>query len=317
MIDVLEADFNARIAEAGSALLEHCLLAKYVNFSGSVPGTARDKKIVRALFADGCKSSVAEFGEIWPRETKGLKKDREMKKSEAKIDIEGNNYGDYMMDEIDEELAQSASEPSSPPSENLSGHGAAIPDTAEPLGGMDSIKLRVRLMALLINLSIHRPEIFTEPEVLYDIYSDHIRTLPIQTFLIILSPVNLQHFPAPAQSSFVQFILRALIGTSPLMPPSDDIPEETFANSYLPSSANNRSTGDNAKVSLCIETLLRWVSNHGELLWTPGLNDAAEVGIKARFVYSKKSKNSRLAGDKMWLAASAERIRSILLFMNP
>lgn len=319
MIELLEVDWETREREEGDESKEKSLIMKYINSEMSTSG--RQRKILRAIFADGRTKSVAEFGEIWQKETKELKKDTDVKKAEKKIDIEADNYGDYMDDEDDEELEDSPDESSSPeePASQLQG---SIPNVADDLGGIDSINLRLRLLSLLSKVSAVLPNDFTDLNTLYDNFLDHIRTLAIPPFFLIISPTTLRVFAPAAASSLSQYILRSLIAASAPLPLNDTLSQDVLERSYLPYPANTSSIADNTRVSFCVETLLRLLDYHVGLAWTPSLQEAAEAGIKARAAKAKKKQNKRGtdgdgACDGTWLAASAERIRGVVGMARP
>lgn len=315
MIEVLQADWDARVLEHGEDSLGKSLIVKYIKSGVSAAG--RDRRIVRSIFADARAKATAEFGEIWPKETKELKKDGDIKKAEAKIDIDADNYGDYMDDEKDEDLEESGSDTSSSQRDGITGSTASISNVADDLGGMESINLRIKLLSLLLKVSACIPNEFTDLTNLYNNYLEHIRSLPIPTFFLIISPASLRHFTPAAASSLTQFVLRSLIAASAPLPPGDDITQQSLEVSYLPFAANTASIVDNTRVSLCVETLLRLVSIHTKFRWSPHLHEAAEAGIKARVTKVKKKQTKRGTDgdgicDGMWLAASAERIRMVV-----
>lgn len=301
-------------------------MMRYIHSGTTTAGGQR--RILRAIFADGGTKAVAEFNEIWKNETKELKKDVEIKKADKKIDIEANDYGDYMDDEDDEDL-EDAPDEASPPPEQTPQPQDSIPNVADDLGGMDSINLRLRLLSLLSKVSAVLPHDFTDPTTLYDDFLEHFRSLPLPAFFLTVSPPTLRVFTPAAASSLVQYILRSLIAASAPLPPNDDISQDVLERSYLPYPANNVSSlPDNTRVSLCVETLLRLLDFHVGLAWTPGLQEAAEKGVKARSAKAKKTKKQTKTKrgpttsedgccDGMWLAASAERIMGVVGMAKP
>lgn len=319
MLDVLEADWDVRESGEGDGSREKSLIMKYINPGVTTAG--KQRKILRAIFADGRTKSVAEFSEVWQNETKELKKDADVKKVEKKIDIEADSYGDYMQDEDDEDLEDSSEDrPSSP--EPISESRDSIPNVADDLGGMDSVNLRLRLLSLLSKVSAVLPTDFTDLNTLYDNFLEHIRSLPIAAFFLIISPTSLRVFTPAAASSLSQYILRSLIAASAPLPLNDNISQDILERSYLPYPANTSSIVDNTRVSLCVETLLRLLDNHVGLIWTPSLQEAAEAGIRARTAKAKKKQTKRrneVDGncDGTWLAASAERIMGVVGMAKP
>lgn len=320
MLEVLEADWEAREHGEGDEAREKSLIMIYISSGSTTAG--RQRKILRAVFADGGTKSVIEFDEIWQNETKELRKDSDVKKAEKKIDIEADNYGDYMEDEDYEDLEDSSDDLPSP-LDQTSQSRDSIPNVADDLGGMDSINLRLRLLSLLSKVSAILPDDFTDLNTLYDNFLEHIRSLPIPVFFLIMSPTTLRAFTPAAASSLTQYILRSLIAASAPLPLNDNMSQDILETSYLPYAANTSSLADNTKVSLCVETLLRLLDHHVGLAWTPGLQDAAEAGIKARTAKAKKKKQTKRGSngdggcDGTWLAASAERIIDVVGMAKP
>ena len=321
MIDVLEADWEARELTRGNDTYTRSLILKYIDSARAASGG--EKKIVRAIFADGRAKSVAEFGEIWKNETKELKKDADVHKAE-KINIDADDYGDYMDDEAEADLEDSASDRSSPARDMNSYQVDSVPNTAGSLGGMESINLRVRLLSLLSKVSASQPDDFITLKNLYDMYLDQLRSIPIPAFFLIMSPPSLRPFVSAAASTLTQYVLLSLIAASAPLPPSDTLSQDILVNNYLPFPANRNTLVDNTKVSICIETLLRILDTHPEmgLTWTPELHEAAEAGIKARIAKAKKKPTKRGTDgdggcDGVWLAASAERIRAVIAMARP
>ena len=313
MIGVLEDDWQAR----PDSQREESLIIKYLNPEDRV--TVGEKRTARAIFADGTSRSMAEFQEIWKNETKERKVNDDadaMKKATVKINIEDDNYGDYMIsssDELDDELPDNnISLPSHEPSTAPTTDGTLI------LGGASALQLRLRLLGLLSAVAIELPDKFTTLSNLYDIYLTHIRPFPVPTFALIISPPSLHHFSPSAASSLIQYIAASLISSSAPLPKEDDLTLETLEECYLPWSANTTSISDNAKLGACVETLVRLFDVFVGLRWTERLERCMEEGIKAREgkgTKERKRKGEASGGtenDKAWLRDSGERIRRLL-----
>lgn len=315
MIELLELDWDLRKRESGINVVEKSLIVRYIKFGVSTAG--RERRIVKAIFADGQPKAVAEFGEIWQNETKELKTDATFKRVEPKIDIEADNYGDYMEDEDDDDLQNSSSDPSSLPADADSPSIDSVPNISTKLGGVSSINLRIRLLSLLSKVSDALPVAFTPITALYHNFFEYIRPLPLPAFFAIMSPPSLDLLDPTAASTLTQYVLRSIIAAAAPIPPTDDISQEVFQACYLPFPANTASIIDNAKVSLCVETLMRLLDKHCGLDWTPAFHDLAEAGIKARTskARGKQTKKCTYGGgecDKTWLASSSERIRMVV-----
>ena len=313
MIETLEIDWIVRGQHLEDDALEKSLIVIFIKSGSDTAG--KERKILRAVLADGRARAVTEFGEIWQNETKVLKKDGAVKKAEERIDIEADNYGDYMEEEDDADLEDSESEPPSPPAEKKSGSNGSMLDVTQSLGGIDAVNLRMRLLSLLSKVSFALPQAFTPLNDLYHIFFEHIRPLSVPAFFSVMSPAGLCPFEPTAASTLTQYILRSIIAADAPLPPNDDLSQETLETSYLPFAANTNGITDNVKVSLCIETLLRLLDQHGALDWTPDLQDRAEAGIKARTAKAKgkrKKKSIDGSGEEQWLKASADRIRIVV-----
>lgn len=172
MIEVLHRDLDAKVAEAeteaksggklrGEAVMAEALLSKYLVASGE--GRTGKRRVLRAILADGGKKSLAEFGKIWKNETKEKKESEESYVSQrARLNFDEGDYGDYMdVDEDeDEEESQEPSGQSTTFRHRSSRQRAGSPTSAngpppkesggiEQFGGMDSILLRQRFVALV------------------------------------------------------------------------------------------------------------------------------------------------------------------------
>lgn len=332
ILDAFEKDWEARglhhdMDEEGEEdQSEKSLIVKSLGAEGTTTG--RERKTVRAIFADGSPRSVAEFPEIWKNETKERRKDGEAKdeprKIPTKIDIEADNYGDYLNEGSESDLADSDPDHISKtphPSSSSSSSPLKPTDLTLPLGGTPALHLRLRFLSLLSTVSFTTLTTSPSPPLptIHDTYLEHIRPLPLPTFFTLTSPLNLHFFPPLAASSLIQSILRSLISTSAPLP-EQNLSQQTLETNYLPFPANTNSIADNAKVSLCIETLLRLFDRYVGLAWTPTLQDAVEEGIRVR--EGKATRVGRKRGgaggggdggdERIWLRGSAERMRTLV-----
>ncbi|KAI4284597.1 MAG: hypothetical protein L6R38_001298 [Xanthoria sp. 2 TBL-2021] len=324
MIDVLDSDWTLRaqmrIDDPANEQdpRERSMIVQYLN-GGDTPAR-QERRILRAVFADGTSKSTGEFPEVWRNETKERKKDGDTKKPEAKLDIEADTWGLYMNDSSSSSDLEDTPPPASPPPAVLGTNPLTpFPDVSAPFGGPLSIVLRLRLLSLLSTVSVLLPHTFTPLLTLYDLYLEHIRPLSVPSFFTLISPSSMQYFHQSAASSITQIILRSLIASSAPPPLTDDLTQKDLERCYLPYPANTGSISDNAKVSLCVETLLRLLQGHCGLYWNDGhLQEAVEQGIEAREQKAKKAGKGRGKGkgdgegERMWLRASAGRMRGLV-----
>lgn len=331
MIEVFERDWEARGSDVKEDATpsdgkpdprEGSMIVGSLISGGS---SGKERRILRAIFADGKLRAAGEFTEIWKNETKERKQVIDLKRISKKIDIATDDYGDYMDEDRDSELEDSdTNSQENLPSLNPPSSTTTLPNLSDPLGGSSSLNLRYRLLSLLSAVSIALPHKFTPLPNLFDLICENIRPLPLPTFFALMSPIQLAHFPPRTAIALTKFLLNSLIAASAPMP-TDEYPfsQETLELCYIPYTANTSSIADNAKVSLLIEALLRIVDRHKGLSWTPRLQDAVDEGIparekKAKTAARKRDRNSASGGDeRLWLTASAARIRSVVAMARP
>lgn len=201
LIDVLEVDWHLRTT-GDSPSPEESLLWQYIELSAG--GHARQRRVLRAIFADGSARSRSEFREIFANELKEPKQEDEFVKKLEKqdhVNIDQDEYGDYLGQEEDDvsdgardnddamstgsgrpakRLRTRTRTPSSrrvtPKSSNSSlrstytdGEGDTKPSTAQNLGDQSSISLRLRLLRLLTYVSSHETLTATSPTTFPDL----------------------------------------------------------------------------------------------------------------------------------------------------
>lgn len=351
MIDVLQDDLEHRLPEAErlyvttqdtaaiAEKLKESMLAQYLSTLGE--GRNGKRRLMRAVLADGKAKSLAEFPEVWRGETKLPKQrndERAMKR--PKLDLENGDFGDYYDDDSGDDSQISSARrsrsttaaPSRHVSRAASGDddsedelGADGPTSTDPttssiesFGGIDSLQLRMRILALLTVYTTKSPDSFLDTEDLFDLYTEFLRPLPLPIF---------QHFALPpkpwlgpnSQASLNQMLLRPLLVASAPAYNENSLTQAEFETYYAPFAANNSGAGDNAKVSLLVESLLRllWVS--GNLVVTKELRRAVETGVKARREKvawdGRKKVGGRVQVDEEAAAVmrySGERMRVVL-----
>ena len=275
MISVLEDDWamvETEDEESDSKEgMKESLLAKYVSIK------AGERRIMRAIFADGSSKRLNEFPELWKGECRERRANNGATpgpKKKAKVDIEEAECGEYMLSSPsssdEEDLDTSEDLPTSPPqtasaqtSITATSKLSAFPPSIE-LGPPSAITLRMRLVALLSSLSSSIPDSFCSLATLYDLFLSQIRPLPLPTFIILLSPGALAPFAldaADTASSVVQYIARSLLEpAAPATPNLDELDWAIVARAYAPWAAagvgSGGVVGENGKVSACVEALV-------------------------------------------------------------
>ncbi|KAL9030881.1 MAG: hypothetical protein Q9196_001024 [Gyalolechia fulgens] len=323
MIDVLDKDWTLRAhmhtegEDSEEDPRESSIIVRYLSSGDTV--ARQERRILRAIFADGSSRSTAEFPEIWRNETKERKTDADITKSESRLDIETDNWGDYMRDDASSSSDLAGTPPlESPTKSSLTESTDSVPDVSAPLGGSESVILRFRLLSLLSTVSVFLPHTLTPLATLYDCFLEHIRPLPLPQFFLLVSPSSMQHFHLSAASSITQIILRSLIASSAPLPSTDDLTQDILERCYLRYPANTGSISDNAKVSLCVETLLRLLQRHCGLDWSLQFQESVDKGIEAREQKARKvgkGKGKWGGGgtdERIWLRGSAGRIQGLV-----
>lgn len=186
LLDVLETDWQIR-EQSNSA--EESLIWHYVELAAG--GHARERRILRAIFADGSTRSTNEFRPIFAHELKEPATEKEgggVKKREVDVNFDQEIFGDYLgqddsdvSDEGDSQTtARGAGRPSkrtrtrTPSSRRLTprnsagnlrsdydtgdesiSHSSATTKSSANLGDHESLNLRLRLLGLLTHISSH------------------------------------------------------------------------------------------------------------------------------------------------------------------
>ncbi|GFF62321.1 hypothetical protein IFM47457_00036 [Aspergillus lentulus] len=349
MCEVLEDDWNERKRqctgveddEARREVLERSLIFRYIA-GGSTP-YGRNRRILRAIFADGGSASVSEFREVFHNELKKLKRESSnIKKREGEVNIGEDQFGDYLSNEDEDEDGSEATDSAAPApaparrptrQSKRSRRGAApkdtptadavtadTPSTAQVhggvalLGGFPSLALRQRLLHLLSAISEDLPASFTTLEELYHLFVENIRHLPLPIYQAFVSPFVLPHFSAAAQTTLCEFLLFRMRENAAPDTDEEYLNQAKLEECFLPYAASTPSIVDNAKMSIALESLLVLLADSDMLTVTPELKSAVQEGIMARAekvqVETRKNQSSRKTEDIewCWLLESGERL---------
>lgn len=364
MCDVLENDWAERRRqlerknrEAGDGekqqekrqkrVLERSLIFRYIQ--GSSAGYRRDRRILRAIFADGASSSVNEFREVFRNELKPLKRDQEnnIKKREAEVNIDEEQYGDYLTKDEDEDEEDAAAKgnnnnnntPSTSerrPKRTRRGTKADQPATTAPattapsalhyahgglslLGGLPSLSLRQRLLHLLSAVSEAFPTSFLPLDELYHLFVENIRHLPLPIYQSFISPHASTYISPAAQITLCESLLYRLRESIAAPEANDEnlLNQSKLQRCYLPYAASTSSVVDNTRISIALEALLAMLADSDLLRVTEELRETVLEGIEARAEKAqeevRRNQVSREAEDMewSWLLESGDR----LLFM--
>lgn len=334
MCQLLEDDWRTRRAQSSSddsGTLKQSLIYMYVWSANRAEGSVR--RIMRAIFTSGDARSQDEFKEVWKGELKGPKEDKEKpKKREVDVDVDAEVYGDYL---VAEDSDDDEATPENPrlrrrkSARNGMKQGSVTNDTASAnpsssfggSNGIDSLRIRIRLLNLLSSVSVHFPTTFTAPSELYTLYVEFIQPLPLRAFQSFVLPSgSATAFTPDAHTTLCEYLLYRLIANDYV--PTDEafLTQEKMEQSFLPFPANGGGPVGNAKVGLLLESMLRYLAREGKLKGSNKLREVVEEGIRVRIERAgernRRKKGNTMGGDEdeAWtvLSESSERTRHVV-----
>ncbi|KAJ5942108.1 hypothetical protein N7516_002276 [Penicillium verrucosum] len=304
---------KAKVVEVHDDLgiFRESLIFRYI---ASNTTAGRDRRIMRAIFANG-KSNLGEFKEVFTDELKIPVPEQDPQNSKKRaggIDIDKDDYGDYLNNSGEDFEPDQSSTSTSPPSRGSNGGNprrnkrtrrgtrnamdkATDPikmskasqtpsheSNLSPLGGYISLALRQQLLSILSNVSEKLPRHFMPLDHLYDLFVENIRDLSLPIFQHFISPSNLPHLLPEADSTLCELLLFVLRESS--APSSDDnyLTQAKLEKCFLPYAAATPTIENNAKVSLLLEALMVLLHKSKMLSVTPSLAEAVRSGIARR-----------------------------------
>lgn len=311
MLDVIVDEFEEKRTQAAvsqaeggekatGTLVSQSLLAQYLH--PAVDGRTGKRRIMRAIFADGSKKSLAEFSEVWKDETKESAKKDDQPTKRRKLNFDEDDFGDYFDDDDgepddDDVLLGGTTRSSSTRASASRGKRAASDDSEaeeqgdleeqtsanliEKYGGVESIKLRQRFLALLVPFCTAYPAGFMDTEDLFDLYTEFVRPLPLMVFQQFAYPPT-PYLDTNSQATLNQTLLRPIISHEAPKFNSGSMMQAELEKHFLPFAANQSSVEENAKVSVLVESLFVMLWRHGGLEATASLHKMVKQGIDAR-----------------------------------
>ncbi|KAI1944949.1 hypothetical protein LOZ57_004622 [Ophidiomyces ophidiicola] len=342
--DMLEADWRDRLQQGKNLkdygtkaeILRGSIIYKWLETTSSGV-SSRDRRIMRAIFADGASNSVNEFREVFHNELKELQKENSFsQKRDVVVNIDEDIYGDYLDRDVDDDEEESDSPPtiggelpSRPKRQRrarVKNSGAidvdrnhdllnmSCSDNIALLGDLECLSLRQRLLAIISAVSAAIPDDFMHIEQLYHLMVEFILPLPLPIFQLFVSPSVLLNFPVDAQVTLCEMLLERLRENKKLFSQGPSVFNQSKLELYLPLTANNADVFDNTRVSILLESAIRLLSINGLLRVTPSFKQALNVGIDARGEKAQsdtKKGQNRLKAEELawtWLIESGERL---------
>ncbi|KAE8362566.1 hypothetical protein BDV27DRAFT_131317 [Aspergillus caelatus] len=344
MCEVLEDDWNERKrmcdrnSNTDDKALKDSLIFRYI--TETTAGYGRNRRILRAIFADGGSSASNEFREVFHHELKKPKQDKNTKKREIQVNIDEEQYGDYLTDDDDDDDSSDNNTKNDPdtaskrptrqtkrPRRGTRAKDAKSADAVDTTstvyalsdvsshGGFQSLALRQRLLHLLSGVAEALPDAFTPLEELYHLFVENIRHLPLPVFQAFVAPSTLPYFSLEARTTLCEYLLFRIRESAAPDTDEEYLNQAKLEKCFLPYAASTSSVVDNTKMSTLLETLLILLANSDMLKVTTELQEAVEEGIQRRAekaqMETKKSASARKTEDAewCWLLESGERLR--------
>ncbi|KXG53095.1 uncharacterized protein PGRI_001450 [Penicillium griseofulvum] len=291
-------------------IFRESLIFRYI---ASNTTAGRNRRIMRAIFANG-KSNLGEFKEVFNDELKipvPEQDSRNIKKRAGDINLDKDNYGDYL-DNSDEDFEGDNSSTSvSPPAKGSKARkqrrskrtrrgtrnamdeatdpvkmakGSQKPSHSNisPLGGYTSLALRQQLLGILSSVSERLPRDFLPLDNLYDMFVENIRDLSLPLFQHFITPSNLPHLLPEAHSTLCELLLFVFRESSAPSSDNNYLTQAKLEECFLPYAAATASVENNAKVSILLEALMTLLHKSNMLSVTPSLVKAVRSGIARR-----------------------------------
>jgi hypothetical protein len=336
-----KVDRRAKKVDEDLSILRESLIFQFISTANE---SGRSRRILRAIFADGSTTSVNEFREVFKKELKSRSGPEKAKKREREVNIDKGQYGDYLsQDETDDEV-NGAVDPKNPDSGPVrrskrtrrgtrTGPPPAEPANVGPLpqqnvglspmGGIDSLRLRKRLLGILSDVSYLLPQDFIPVLDLYNLFADNIIAQPLPIFQAFVSPFILPELTDAEQTTLCELMLYSLREAS--APSSDEtyLYQSKLEKCFLPFGAANGSVVNNTKVSMLLEATIMLLGKSDMLTATPSFKKVVQSGIDRREGRAReeprRSQNSKKQEslELTWLRESSERLLSLAELLSP
>lgn len=311
MLDVLERDWRDRADrnDSQNSLLWHYILSSSGN---------RPRRASRAIFADGSQECLKLYTEVFAKELKAAKDQKnKMFTGTSKVDIENDEYGDWFQESessaddeaaamMDDVVGRSAKRmrtrtPSTRKrktprgdrmqTDNSNASGIEDSDVRHGLGSPEALSLRLRLLQLLSDVSFDARLARDEwPDIreLYTLFVEEIKILLLPTFQQIVLPSASSALRIDVRITLCDFLLGRMLASDKLRTYTttlEPMTQDRLIGDYLPFAADRGRKGieQQAKMSLLLESVIWIMSAKSGLLYaSEELTAAAETGVQAR-----------------------------------
>lgn len=330
LIEVLELDWDERLEKDEENDDKNYTMLKESLFAIYLDDLRRDRKkpekeTLRALmaFADDDQSDNTVYREVFERELAINTSKNKRKRAETIVDLENDQFGDYLDSWADDVASESDSSlPGSPtprsqpkprgrgrPPKNLRTPPEAPPQSRLPDGTIETIPLRLRLFRLLSAASQYLPDHLCNSADLYSSFSRRLLSLPPTTLRLFLES-HATPLPQLVQISLLRTLADELLPSQ--RPDPSDVDEDAdrvswlmLEKCFLPFAAARVTAEDNARAALVLESMAWFVYAHGEeeAGGAEAVGEAVERGIRAR--------EAKVAGKKRAAAGREGREEAV------
>jgi hypothetical protein len=337
IITFLETNWSAQLrrgkleGEDEEKYLMDTLLWHYIS-NEDPTNRGNRRRMVRAILARGTSQCKTMFSEVWSKET-AEPKPAKVDKALPELDVDNGMFGDFQKFDEDEPMydapnttrksrrARSSRLQTSRSDEDdgsveeddaLAIH--TVEDAINSLGGIDAVILRQRLIALLAQVAQALPANFTPVGELFDPITEEFTHLPSMVFSVLLSTSKLSDLMQTALNA--NLLLPLVTGQLPDYTKIE--PTQAHLVLYLlPRRATTQSFATNAKISLILEQIFRYMMSIKALQPTEELRKAVEQGVQERdsaygTAKGKKGNAHEEEQSKTLLEASAQRLLGLL-----
>ncbi|RMZ91861.1 hypothetical protein DV736_g907, partial [Chaetothyriales sp. CBS 134916] len=267
MVDALEADWALHYE---SQTVEESIIWHYVELASG--GYARSRRMMRAIFADGSQKSLNEFGEVFRNELKAPAEKRRIMKRPR----------DVQKVDVDKDVSRASSRSSKSSVDHDERGWTRTGNLTLSQCRPASLQLRMRLLHLLSHVSgvatqtSSAPSTFVDLDELYDNFVEWIKPLQLEVFqqMISASTAASRRFGMDAHTTLCEMALQWMLeSAAPSVRADRFLTRDKLVKQYLPFAGGAAEVTEQAKVGICLETLLRRAVDVGLV----GAEDVEEV----------------------------------------
>jgi hypothetical protein len=245
------------------------------------------RKIMRAIFADGNQTALNEFGELYQHETKEKKKKTtEDTISRPIINIDDDQWGDWDQHEEDIEMDDAPDDKESK---------VDIDHTMR----MDRINLRARVLSLILNATILPGCPFKSAPAILDYLTEYIKPLELNDFMDLFSAIQAppQIYTALLLNTIEVYLPGGLPKTNLLC-----VGDEYIRTNFFHEQARTANAVDNAKLSILVEYLIGSLMDQDRMVYDEQLYAKIRKGIDARVRKADLNRRGKHRSDQEKMA---------------